>query len=170
MCGRFTQHMSWREIVETYRLTDDVPAINLRANYNVAPTHDVLTIREEEGKLMPSMMRWGLVPFWAKDLKIGYKTINARSETIDTTNSFRTAFKKGRRCIIPADGFYEWKGPKGDKQPFYIQRADGRPMTFAGLWERWDKGGRAGHFVHYRDDRTKRVHEGLAQQDAGDTE
>ena len=123
MCGRFTQHMSWQEIVETYRLTDDIPALNLRPNYNVAPTHDVLTLRIEDGKLVPSLMRWGLVPFWAKDLKIGYKTFNARSENIDKTNSFRTAFSKGRRCIIPADGFYEWKGKKGDKQPYYIRRA-----------------------------------------------
>ncbi len=137
MCGRFTQHMSWQEIVEAYRLFDGIPAINLRPNYNVSPTHDVLTIRDEDG-LTPQLMRWGLVPFWAKDLKIGYKLINARGETAAEKPSFRAAFKK-RRCIIPADGFFEWKREGTEKQPHYIKRADGAPMSFAGLWEHWDK-------------------------------
>jgi len=86
-----------------------------------------------------AMLRWGLIPFWAKDDKIGYKTINARAETIATAPAFRAAFKK-RRCLVPASGFYEWKKLEdGSKQPYLIAARDGSPFSFAGLWERWDK-------------------------------
>ena len=86
------------------------------------------------------MLRWGLVPFWAKDEKIGYSTINARAETVRTKPAFREAFKRGR-CIVPASGFYEWRaeGGKG-KQPYSFRRGDGEPLSMAGLWERWQKG------------------------------
>jgi len=83
-----------------------------------------------------------MVPFWAKDPSIGNKMINARSETVDSKPSFKNAFKK-RRCLIPADGFYEWKGPKGSKQPVYITLPDGEPFGFAGLWAVWDDKGKA---------------------------
>lgn len=135
MCGRYTQLMSWRELVELYRLTDDQPAINVPAHYNVAPSQQVPIVRLEDGKQHLAMVRWGLVPFWAKDLNIGYKMINARAETVAEKPSFRAAFRK-RRCLVPASGFYEWKGPAGEKQPYYITLSDG-PMTFAGLWESW---------------------------------
>src|SRR5258707_7332150 len=82
------------------------------------------------------LLRWGLVPYWAKDEKIGFKTINARAETVDTAHSFRSAFKK-RRCLIPADGFYEWKKVIGGKIPYSIEMKDGSPFVFAGLWEGW---------------------------------
>jgi putative SOS response-associated peptidase YedK len=81
-------------------------------------------------------LRWGLVPYWAKDEKIGFKTINARAETVETAHSFRSAFKK-RRCLIPADGFYEWKKVIGGKIPYSIEMKDGSPFVFAGLWEGW---------------------------------
>jgi putative SOS response-associated peptidase YedK len=83
-------------------------------------------------------LHWGLVPFWAKDISIGIKLINARAETIASKPSFRNAFKK-RRCLIPADGFYEWKGPKGQKQPMLITLPESKPFAFAGLWETWNK-------------------------------
>jgi putative SOS response-associated peptidase YedK len=127
--------MSWRELVELYRLTDDQPALNVPARYNVAPTQQVPIVRLEDGRRRLAMVRWGLVPFWAKDLNVGYKMINARAETVAEKPSFRTAFRK-RRCLVPASGFYEWKGPAGEKQPYYITLKGG-PMTFAGLWESW---------------------------------
>lgn len=137
MCGRYTQQMSWRELVELYRLTDNVPALNVPARYNVAPTQSVPILRLEDGHRRLAMVRWGLVPFWAKDIKIGYKMINARAETVHEKPAFRTAFKK-RRCLIPADGFYEWQmQPDGSKQPYRITMADGKPFSFAGLWETW---------------------------------
>ncbi|MFT7475220.1 MAG: putative SOS response-associated peptidase YedK [Verrucomicrobiales bacterium] len=106
-------------------------------DYNVAPTRDVPVLRIREDTKHLDYLRWGLVPRWAKDLRIGSKMINARAETVATKNSYRSAFTK-RRCIVAADGFYEWKrlDPK-TKQPMYIHRADGDPLAFAGLYERW---------------------------------
>jgi putative SOS response-associated peptidase YedK len=110
----------------------------LEPSYNVAPTNEVYVVTEtgETRRLEP--MRWGLVPFWAKDPSVGAKMINARAETIATKNAYRRALEK-RRCIIPADGFYEWKKIPGQKakQPMFIHRADGDRFAFAGLWEVW---------------------------------
>lgn len=115
-------------------------------DFNVAPTRDIPVIRVREDDRHLDYLRWGLVPRWAKDLRIGSKMINARAETVATKNSFRSAFKR-RRCIVVADGFYEWKRLEVDedekapkkpkKQPMFIQRADGDPLAFAGLYERW---------------------------------
>ncbi len=116
-----------------------------RGDYNVAPTRDVPTVRVRDDQRSLDLLRWGLVPRWAKDLRIGSRMINARGETVATKNSFRSAFKR-RRCIIAADGFYEWKRlpdedgnipAKPKKQPMFIQRGDGAPLAFAGLYERW---------------------------------
>ncbi len=144
MCGRFTQHFTWAELVELYNLTNDaVP--NLRASWNIAPTQDVGVIVPEEGGRLYKTMRWGLAPMWAKDIKIGNQAINARIETAATKPLFRGAWKS-RRCLIPALGFYEWRAvelpgkAKPAKQPFYISRRDGQPLTFAGLWEKWKDG------------------------------
>jgi len=108
-------------------------------SYNVAPTQQVAAVLEDEGGRRLEMLRWGLVPSWADDPDIGARMINARSETAPEKPSFRSAFRR-RRCLIPADGFYEWKRENGGKQPYYFRMHDGRPFAFAGLWESWEKG------------------------------
>ena len=136
MCGRYTQFASWQEIHEYFDLLG--PPRNIQARYNIAPTQDAPVIRLTERGRELSMLRWGLVPFWAKDEKIGYRTINARSESVAEKPSFREAYKK-RRCLIPATGFYEWQKAPSGKTPYHIVPNDGL-WAFAGLWERWEKG------------------------------
>lgn len=105
--------------------------------YNIAPTQDIAAIRQtEEGDIECRALRWGLIPFWAKDKSIGNRMINARAETIAEKPSFRAAYKK-RRCLIPADGFYEWRKDAGEKTPWYITTSSDEPFAFAGLWEDW---------------------------------
>jgi putative SOS response-associated peptidase YedK len=109
--------------------------------YNIAPTQDVAVIRADgAGRRTATMMRWGLVPSWSKAMTSGPPMINARSETLAEKPAFRSALRS-RRCLVPADGFYEWQltpsGGKGKKQPYYIHRPDGQPFAFAGLWESW---------------------------------
>jgi len=109
--------------------------------YNIAPPQDEVAIRVDEGQRRMVLLNWGLIPFWAKDRKIGYKTINARAETAHKTPSFRAAFRS-RRCLIPASGYFEWDKKAATKQPYFIHRADDNPIAFAGLWEHWeDQGG-----------------------------
>jgi len=134
MCGRFVQNIPFETLQQNFNIrTTDSDVIH---NYNVAPTQEILTIvnHDEENKL--DKFHWGLVPFWAKDVSIGSRMINARAETVSQKPSFRNAFKK-RRCLIPADGFYEWTGEKGNKQPYYVSIPSGKPFAFAGLWESW---------------------------------
>jgi putative SOS response-associated peptidase YedK len=111
------------------------------ARYNIAPSQVVPVVRQNGPVRELTLMRWGLIPRWATDPKIGLRTINARAETVATKPAFRDAFRR-RRCLILADGFYEWKkdGSKR-KRPFYIHHRDGRPFAFAGLWERWERPG-----------------------------
>ncbi|MFO1020208.1 MAG: SOS response-associated peptidase [Planctomycetales bacterium] len=134
MCGRFTLRATPAELQEAFHL---LRQLELRPNYNVAPTQSIPVIRETEGHREAALMSWGLVPSWAKERKIGNNLINARADGIDSKPSFRAAFKR-KRCLIPADGFYEWKvlGPK-EKQPYFIHRRDNKPFAFAGLWEFW---------------------------------
>lgn len=140
MCGRFTYRLTWKQIVELYKLTDkSEPLFELKPRYNVAPSQRVPVVRVREGRRRLCLLRWGLIPSWAKDAAIGYKTINARGETVATAPSFRAAFKT-RRCIIPTTGFYEWQKTGTGKQPFLICHKDDSPLSLAGLWERWDKG------------------------------
>ena len=135
MCGSFVGFRSLEELKENFPI--DKAACEVTANYNVAPSQEVLAIVRQAGENWLDRFHWGLVPFWAKDITIGNRMINARSETISEKPSFRNAFKK-RRCLILADGFYEWKGEKGRKQPMFITLPDGRPFAFAGLWETWN--------------------------------
>src|SRR5690606_31149175 len=108
------------------------------ASWNVAPTNDVWAVLEAEGHRRLEALHWGLVPRWAKDPSVGSRMINARAETLATKNAYKSAFRS-RRCIIPADGFYEWRKVPGARltQPYCVHRADGQPMAFAGLWEVW---------------------------------
>ena len=135
MCGR-------------YMLTSPVEALrqlfmfeqrpNLMARYNIAPTQEVPIVRLTRDRAAREliMVRWGLVPFWADDLAIGNRLINARCETVHTARAFREAYGR-RRCLVPADGFFEWQKQGKLRQPFLIERKDRAPFAFAGLWERW---------------------------------
>jgi putative SOS response-associated peptidase YedK len=141
MCGRFTLRSEPRTVAGLFDLPD-VP--DLAPRYNVAPTQQVPTVRaslDRPGREL-SMMRWGLVPSWAADVSIGNRLINARGETVAEKPTFRSAFKR-RRCLVPADGFYEWKATIGKKtkQPYHFTMKDGRPFAFAGLWESWQRDG-----------------------------
>lgn len=109
----------------------------LDPSYNIAPTRAVPACRiEAPGQKQLALMRWGLIPHWAKTADTNYMMINARAETVAGKPAFRSAFRH-RRCLIPADGYYEWKSMQGRKQPFYFSMKDGNPFCFAGLWERW---------------------------------
>jgi putative SOS response-associated peptidase YedK len=138
MCGRFTQHYTWKEIHDLYELTAAKPPTNMRPRYNVCPTTIVDTVRLVGGKRVIEPMRWGLVPgWWQKSLKeLKLATFNARIETVTTKPFFRTAFKR-RRCLLPASGYYEWQDAPDGKQPYYFTRCDGSVMTIAGLWDEW---------------------------------
>ena len=116
--------------------------IPLSPRYNIAPSQPLLAVRQrDDGSRQADTLRWGLIPSWAKDPAIGHRLINARSETAADKPSFRAAFRR-RRCLVPADGFYEWAVlPDADKQPWYFHPADRRPFAFAGLWERWQQPG-----------------------------
>jgi putative SOS response-associated peptidase YedK len=139
MCGRFVGFSTLEMLQEHFPI--DVADVQVTPNYNVAPTQEILSVARHENKNHLLNYHWGLIPFWAKDLSIGNKLINARSETVATKPSFRNAFKK-RRCLIPSNGFYEWKGSKGQKQPMFLTLPDGNPFAFAGLWEIWDNKGK----------------------------
>ncbi|RCJ35345.1 hypothetical protein A6770_16095 [Nostoc minutum NIES-26] len=135
MCGRFTLNQSAAALAEIFEV-QSVP--DLAAQYNIAPTQMVGTVlhNPQSDKREFQYLRWGLIPSWAKDPEMGAKLINARAETVAEKPAFRSAFKH-RRCLVVADGFYEWQRQQGKKQPFYFRLQDGQPFGFAGLWERW---------------------------------
>jgi len=135
MCGRFTQARPWRELVELYRLNDKFLKRNTAARYNIAPTQDVPFIHLDlEGNQTVSDGRWWLVPHWAKELQSKYPMFNARAEDAEKKPAFRDAYKS-RRCLVPADGWYEWtKGEYGGRDPWFIHLPDREPFSFAGLW------------------------------------
>lgn len=137
MCGRFASTTPPDQLAQYFGAEAPGDLDEVEPDYNVAPTRDVPVVRVRDDIRHLDLLRWGLVPRWAKDLRIGSKMINARAETVATKNSYRSAFAR-RRCIVAADGFYEWKriDPK-TKQPMYIHRTDGDPLAFAGLHERW---------------------------------
>lgn len=141
MCGRFTQQMSWAELHELYSVYTVPQETSLSARFNGAPTQDFATCRlNESGNREISILRWGLVPFWAKDLSIGSRLINARAETVHSKPSFRAAFRQ-RRCLVPANGWFEWSSVAGRKQPYFIASESADPLSIAALWESWDKDG-----------------------------
>ena len=136
MCGRFTLTVELSDIQQDLGIKVDDVMIDWSPSYNISPTQTVLTVNQlGERKIKP--MRWGLIPSWAKDESIGSKMINARSETLHEKPSFRKSLLS-RRCLILADGFYEWKSnPGGSKIPYYFQIADHSLFLFAGLWDTW---------------------------------
>lgn len=133
MCGRFSQTHSAEEIAAAFDL-EEIP--QWQAHYNLAPTQTVPAIIASDDHRHFKPFRWGLIPSWAKDLSMGARLINARAETVSEKPSFRDAFKR-RRCLIIADGFYEWRKEGTKKQPFYFRLETGEPFAFAGLWDRW---------------------------------
>ncbi len=133
MCGRFAQRTDPKRLAKQFGV-EEIPELEPR--YNIAPTQEILAVRENPDGREMMFFKWGLVPSWAKDTSMGARLINARSETVSEKPAFRQAFKQ-RRCIIPADGFYEWQRTGGRKQPFFFQMRDESPFGFAGLWERW---------------------------------
>ncbi len=139
MCGRFALISDTEQLVAQFGIAPDSVAQMPPAvpRYNIAPTQPVTAVRlDDQGQRELTFFRWGLIPSWSKDPSIGSRMINARAETVAEKPSFRTAFKR-RRCIIPADGFYEWQKRDNGKQPMYIHATDERPFALAGLWEMW---------------------------------
>jgi putative SOS response-associated peptidase YedK len=138
MCGRYVSVSSPTILAERFEV-EQVRVEATEANYNVAPRADVPVVAQSRGTRVLDVVRWGLVPFWAKDMSIGDRCINARAERIQTANAYKRAFEK-RRCIVPADGFYEWQKLDNNKkkQPWFFRRRDGEPLAFAGLWELWN--------------------------------
>lgn len=134
MCGRFALKAPKADLIDLFRLAscDDYPV-----RYNIAPGTDIPVIRlSPEGLRVLHLLRWGLIPHWAKDSTIGARLVNARSESVADKSAFRDAFRR-RRCLVPADGFYEWKAEGKIKQPYYFSAASGNPLALAGLWESW---------------------------------
>lgn len=143
MCGRYTLSSKGDELALMFDLTE-IPAVLPR--YNLAPTQEAAVVRVERAgdPRRLDLLRWGLIPYWAKEASIGNRMINARSESVAEKPAYRFSFRK-QRCLIPADGFYEWKKEGKAKQPYLIRRKDAKPFAFAGLWARWqepDKGPR----------------------------
>lgn len=135
MCGRYSLSVPAEALAALFRFAMSEP---LKSRFNIAPTQLAPVVRlDDDDQRSLALLRWGLVPRWAKDLSIGSRLINARSETVDEKPSFRDAYRR-RRCLIPASGFFEWKKlPSGTKQPYFIHPAGDEPIAMAGLWERW---------------------------------
>ena len=140
MCGRFVSSSTPDEIAQYFDAEPPAEAA-IEPSWNVAPTRDVYVVMEDGGIRKVAVHHWGLVPFWAKSPAIGSKMINARAEGLAEKGAYKHAFRK-RRCIVPADAFYEWRKVPGQKakQPYAIERRDGEPIAFAGLWEQWRGG------------------------------
>jgi putative SOS response-associated peptidase YedK len=168
MCGRYSLSTPLEELIETFDVVDVVLG-DYRPRYNIAPTQDAPVLVRAPNGLRLGAMRWGLVPAWAQSLRVGNRMINARSETAASLPAFREAFRR-RRCLVPADGFYEWRTvgaaeepgrrPRARKIPYWIHEVDGGAFTFAGIWERWRPQG--GAPVHTFAILTTRVSERLA--------
>lgn len=137
MCGRFALFSPEEILAAMFGVEGDR---FLPPSYNIAPSRDVAAVRiapEGRARREVALLRWGLVPSWARDPAMGNRMINARAETAPEKPAFRSAFRR-RRCLVPADGFYEWRKPGARKQPYFVRMADGKPFAIAGLWERWE--------------------------------
>ena len=134
MCGRFTQQRPASELAEIFGA--EPLAEELGARFNVAPTDDAFVVVQREDRRAITAYRWGLVPHWSTDARAGSRMFNARAETLTTSPAFREAFRR-RRCLVPVDGFYEWKREDTGRQPYLVERSDGRPLVLAGLWAGW---------------------------------
>lgn len=143
MCGRFTNELTWSELHSLYKLSDlnfpSAPPSNLQPRYNIAPTQQIdIAHLDKAGQIELDRARWSLIPFFSKEVP-KFATMNARIETVATSGAFREAFKS-KRCLVPADGYFEWTiGEDGKKDPWLLQLPDGRPFSFAGLWSYNDK-------------------------------
>ncbi len=145
MCGRLFQSLTQQQIFTMYTLPDSIRRLDPQPRYNGAPTQDFAVCRlDMHGMRSLALLRWGLVPSWAKDARMGARLINARAETVQQKPSFRSAFRS-RRCLVPANGWFEWKRTgqagrtSGGKQPYFLALEDGSPAAFAALWERWSR-------------------------------
>jgi putative SOS response-associated peptidase YedK len=140
MCGRFSLRARLAVLLEHFAIDEQFPP-SFSPRYNIAPSQPIFVVREKPDASSPAreavMLRWGLIPSWATDPAIGNRMINARSETIAEKPAFRAAFQR-RRCLVAADGFYEWKTEGRAKQPYFLHFPDDRPFAFAGLWDRWE--------------------------------
>ena len=134
MCGRFELHSAFAIIAKLFGLTGD--SVMMPTGFNIAPGQDIAIIVKVGGKNRLTTCHWGFVPSWGQDLKEGYKMINARAETVAEKPSFRQAFSRGR-CLVIADGFYEWKNVGGKKTPVYVRLKSGKPFGMAGLYNLW---------------------------------
>jgi putative SOS response-associated peptidase YedK len=137
MCGRYTLFADFIYLQERFNFDNE---IEVQPRYNVAPSQSILTVVSDGEKNKAGLLKWGLVPVWAKDPKIGYKMINARGETVDQKASFKRLLKR-RRCLVLADSFYEWKKIDGKKHPYRIKLKNDEPFAFAGLWDHWEQEG-----------------------------
>ncbi|MBT8398628.1 MAG: SOS response-associated peptidase [Gemmatimonadetes bacterium] len=143
MCGRYTLSVPLSNLVDSFDVLP--PEFEYLPRFNIAPTQDAPVIAEDDNGRRMGLLRWGLIPSWAKEKAIGNRMINARAETVAEKPAFRSAFQR-RRCLVPADGFFEWKkveggeGAKGSKVPFWIHREGRTPFAMAGLWEKWKPG------------------------------
>jgi len=146
VCGRYAAARDAAEIAEWFE-AEQLPAVELPHRYNVAPTNEVYIVRDEDGTRSVATASWGLIPSWSKNASHASRMINARAETVASKPAYRSAFRK-RRCLVPADGYYEWRAPttnpsasrKGVKQPFFIHAADGHQLAMAGIFEVWVDG------------------------------
>jgi putative SOS response-associated peptidase YedK len=138
MCGRIRLSSDVNDIKLVFSIAPEWPMPNIAASWNVAPTDPLPVVRYDSraGERSLDVMRWGLVPFWAKDIKVGFANINAKAEGIESRPAFREAFRR-RRCLVPVDNFYEWRKTPTGKQPYAIALADRGLMALAGLWESW---------------------------------
>lgn len=137
MCGRYALISDPAELAAQF---DIAPPSRYAPRYNIAPSQPVLLVRNEDQRRASALLQWGLLPSWSKQAAASRRSINARAETVAEKPSFRAAFRR-RRCLVPADGYYEWAARDGTKQPYFIYRADRAPFAIAGLWEYWERDG-----------------------------